>query len=388
MNKNVFLDYIDNYNVEDVQSSLENAFSMLNLNNVVKPKMKVLIKVCLADTVSSDSAINTHPSVVRAIVNIFSKMGVKCVVADSPYKKHTRTYLDQAYLNSGLLEVANLTPCELNRNLKVCEIETPNGVATKKLTLLDIINEVDLIVNVGKIKVDEELGYLGACSNIFGLVPGEKKTQILNRLLTQQDFNNYNLDILQAIKDKLAINILDGIVALEANKTPRMLYCLGVSENPYSLDAAVLDILGIKYENTILKQSEDRNLFSLEKPYKNLHKQIEDFKLQDFALTTINCNALLNKDEGSRKKYFNANQARPTIKCKTCKGCSICSKLCPTKAISMKYDGNGELYAEINYDKCIFCNKCIIGCPYDVVENKVPIGYKKLEKEINKYNEE
>jgi hypothetical protein len=34
MNKNVFLDYIDNYNVDEVQNSLENAFSELNLFNI------------------------------------------------------------------------------------------------------------------------------------------------------------------------------------------------------------------------------------------------------------------------------------------------------------------------------------------------------------------
>ena len=52
----------------------------------------------------------------------------------------------------------------------------------------------------------------------------------------------------------------------------------------------------------------------------------------------------------------------------------------------MKYDKNSELYAEIDYKKCIFCNKCIMACPYFVAKLHIPAGHKDLEKEINKFN--
>jgi Fe-S-cluster-containing dehydrogenase component len=53
----------------------------------------------------------------------------------------------------------------------------------------------------------------------------------------------------------------------------------------------------------------------------------------------------------------------------------------------MKYDKNGELYAEIDYNKCIFCNKCITACPYSVAKLKIPSAYLELEREINKFNQ-
>ena len=160
------------------------------------------------EAVSPDTAETTHPSVVRAMVNILAEKGVKCIVADSPYKKYTLSNLEQVYLNTGMLEVANLTPCELNKNLKICKIDTPKGVMAKSLTILDVVNEVDAIINIGKVKIDENLGYFGACANMFGLIPGEKKTQILTRLNTIEDFNNYNLDIMKTIEDKIILNIL------------------------------------------------------------------------------------------------------------------------------------------------------------------------------------
>lgn len=388
MNRNVWLDKIDDYNVKEIQSRLEHCFFDLDIKKLFKPKMRVLIKVCMPVSVSRDNAETTHPAVVSALVNVLSELGVKCIIADSPYKKYAIDSLDNVYLNTGMLEVANISKCELNRNLKTCKVNLPEGRATKTVNLLEVVNDVDAIINVGKIKLDNQLGYIGAVANLFGLIPGEKKTLALNGLLTQKDFNNYLLDVYSALQDKLILNVLDGIVALENDCTPRMLYCLAVSENIFALDKAVLDILSVDENETIIKTAKDREIIRNDFSIKVVNESVEDFKLEDFALPEINLSKKIHKNESERASYYNRNQAVPVIKEKKCKGCSICSKICPTNAISMKYDENGELFAKIDYDKCIFCNKCITACPYLVAKLYTPSGYKDLEKEINKFNKE
>ena len=382
MSKYVSLDYLNDYSIEDLINAVENGLQRLNLKNQFKPNMKVLIKVCLPDSVGQDTAETTNPAVVRALVDVLSKLGVKCVVADSPEKKYGEGSLSDAYLNSGMLEMANLTTCELNNNLQTTNIEIPKGIKTKGITILDIATKVDVIINVGKLKMDENLGYLGACSNIFGLIPGEMKTLVLNRQITLEDFNHYIIDMHQVLKDKIVLNVLDGIVSLEANKTQRMLNLLAMSECPYSLDAVVFDILNIKYENTILKQAQNRELFDFNKPYKAVGEKIERFKVEDFGLVEFDNFKTIKQPSG----YFKSHQQRVLIDKNKCKGCKICSKICPTNAIMMKYDKNGELYAEVDYKKCIFCNKCITACPYNVVEQKTPLAYKVMIREIEKYN--
>lgn len=47
-----------------------------------------------------------------------------------------------------------------------------------------------------------------------------------------------------------------------------------------------------------------------------------------------------------------------------CCGCSACSAVCPTQAISMKYDEEGFRYPEIEEDKCIRCEKCLTVCSF------------------------
>lgn len=388
MKNNVWLEKFDNYNMLELQQGFERAFFDLNLNGLFKPKMKVLIKINMPYAVSKDSAESTHPAVVGALINVLSKLGVVCIVADSPYKKYSLEALDQTYLNTGMLEIANLTKCELNRNLKTSKIKLNNGIVTKSLTLLDVVNNVDAIINVGKVKVDNNLGYLGAISNLFGLVPGEFKTLILNRLSTVEDYNNYLLDLYSAIESKVMLNVMDGIVAQEKDKTPRMLYCLGVSENIFSLDETILNILGIDAANSIIKQAKQREFILDNDSTKVVNKDVKDFKIEDFALPEIDINSKIHNSENEQKRYFNKNQARPKIDANKCKGCSICAKICPTNAINLKYDKNGEIFAEIDYTKCILCNKCITACPYLVAKLHVPKAHRELEKEINKFNKD
>ncbi|MFQ6752301.1 MAG: DUF362 domain-containing protein [Clostridia bacterium] len=387
MSKAVFLDYIEKYDVGDIKNAIREAFDILRLNNIFKPKMKVLIKACLPESASQDMAKTSHPAVITALVHVLTDLGLSCVLADSPYKKYSISTLEELYLNTGMLEVANLTTCELNHNLATTRLDVPNGKKTKSLQLLDVINHVDMIINVGKIKIDANLGYCGACQNIFGLIPGEMKTLIKNRQIDLGDYNNYIIDMLEALNDKIVLNVLDGIVALENEETPRMLSCIGLSTDPYALDASVIDILGIDYKDTILKQASERGFCEIDKPYRLVGEKIEKFIVEDFALSEFDTTTTL-ESKAERTKYFNANQRRVKIDSKICKGCGVCSKVCPTGAIMMKYDKFGELYAEVNYDKCIFCYKCHTACPYQKIDIVSPLGYKRIEKEINKFNTE
>ena len=185
----------------------------------------------------------------------------------------------------------------------------------------------------------------------------------------------------------MVLNILDGIVAQEAGETQRILSCLAVAESSLSLDATILDILGVNFNKTIIKQAIERGMLDSSRPYKEIGEKLDKFTIQDFAVTNFDEKTSIHKNKSQQKHYFAHNQRRIKIDCKKCKGCGICSKICPVGAIDMKQDKNGELYASIDYSKCIFCNKCYTACPYKVAEIISPSGFKRIEKEMNKYND-
>lgn len=376
----VSLNYLEEYDVDKLKEVVKSAFLILGAEKAFKPKMKVLIKVNLPLSASPNLAKTTHPAVVRAMVDVLNSYGVKCILADSPLKDANN--LDKVYFETGMLDVSNTANCELNHDLSANFVDIPDGLSIKSLYMLNLLNEVDAIVNIGKVKIDENLGYLGAASNLFGLVAGEYKNLVLNRLSTQRNFSNLLIDIFESLNKKLVLNVLDGIVALEAGQTPRVLSCLAVSENVFALDAAMIDILGLKKDNTFLLEAAQRGHIKLEHTYKLINEPIEKFQIEDFGLYEFNGESEIHTNKRTQKSYFKTHQNRTTISPNKCKGCSVCSKVCPTGAIMMKYDKNSELCAEIDYSKCIFCFKCKEVCPYKVVDFKTPLGYKMLMKNL------
>ncbi len=385
MNKDVSVRTLESFDIKEAENVVRECFADIGIEKLIRPKMKVLLKVCLPEAKNPNLALTTHPTIVRALINMLVELDVRVIVADSPYGKYNETNLEKVYLDTGMVEVANNTKCELNMNLATTTISNPDGVRSKSIEMLDVINKVDAIINVGKIRLDNKLGYMGVSANIFGLIPGEVKTQIIRRTDKLSDYYNYIIDILNALQDKLVLNVLDAVVAVEKNDTQRMLSCLGMSANPYALDSAFIKIIGMDYNNTIIKQASNRGLIDINNPYKMVGEKIDNFIVDDFSIPEFS--EELNFRNGIRQKtYFKKNIEHITINPKQCKGCSVCSKICPANAITMRYDKNGELYAEVDYAKCIYCKKCVVACPYSVVKVKTPSGHKKIRKQINKYN--
>lgn len=386
MNNQVAIKFLNNYNLDDVQKTMSELFACCNASKLFKANTKVLVKIDASVDANPDQAITTHPVVVQALVNVLTDLGVKCIIADSPTKKFSQNGLDKIYFETGMLEVANSARCELNHDLSVAKVEIPNGLKTKSALLLDVINNVDLIVNVGKLHYDDMVGMNGMATNIFGLVPGEVKQQVLNRLTTVDDFNNYVIDLISKLQQKIVLNVFDGVVAVETNASQRMLSCLAMGENIFSLDAVVNTIIGKDLSETIVKTASKRGFIDFEHPYKIINGDLKQFVLEDFDFGEINNSSNLHKNKCAQKNYFYQKQQRVVINPKKCKGCGRCSSVCPSNAIMMKYDKNGELFAKIDYNKCIFCGKCYTACPYSVADIKTPVGYKILNHNITKYN--
>ncbi len=386
MNNFVNLCRLEDYNLAALEQFVSDSISRLGVK--FKAGSNVLIKVCMPKKCKINEAITTHPNLVMAVVNVLTKLDVNCIVADSPYGRYTQTNLDAVYFSSGMLEVANSSKCELNEDMSTTNLPLANGVRAKNITTMGIINKVDAIVNLAKLKMDTRTGYVGALANLFGIIPGNCKNLMFNRQHTLKDYYNLLIDIYELLKDKLVLNIMDGIVARQADGTPNIMAILAASINPYALDAQILNILGMDRQNSIIKPAIERKIVSENIIYRPMGESEANFVNADFVCPEVNLESVLNDNRFANKCYFNSMQQHVTIDAKQCKGCEICSKICPVGAIMMKYDKNGELFATVDYKKCIYCNECFLKCPYKVIKLKTPVGYKSLNNKLSKFNEE
>jgi uncharacterized protein (DUF362 family) len=370
------------YALDTVSLKLKEGFELLGgLNKFIKPNHTVLIKPDLYHCAEPNEAKTTHPNIITALAELIAKIGAKCIIADSPKGDFKQSNLDNTYVKTQMLQASNNGDATLNANDDIAIITNPKGEHCRDIYVIDAVNDADVIINVGKFRCDKRLGLIGCGQNLFGIIPGKFKELIKSRCYTLKSYYNYNIDLYEALENKIVLNLLDGIVGCEANNDPRILNAILIGENPYAVDSVALKIINQNpEEDLLLSESVRRNKckFILE---------LEGDKLEPLVCSDFNYTSFLdNVKSGSLqtlKREYNRRQKRPIISSKLCKGCKICVSHCPMNAIKMEYSDMGE-YAFIDCDKCVNCFKCVEVCPYKVVQTKTPVKYSAINKMIKK----
>lgn len=371
------------YDSDIVKCGLKECFDLIGgLQTFIKPNHKVLIKPDLYNSTEPNIAKTTNPNIVIALAELIAEIGAKCIIADSPKGDFKQSKIDSTYGKTQMLKASNNGHAMLNINEDIAIITNPNGETCRDIYVLDAINDVDIIINVGKLRCDKNLGLIGCSQNLFGLVPGKFKELIKSRCYNLKSYYNYIIDLNEALENKVILNVLDGIVGNEANNDPRILNTILVGENSYSIDAVALKIINQEPENNLLLQeSVRRNKLNFK--FEILGDDIKPLVCSDFNYAILGENVKPSSERVFKREY-NSHQKRPIIPSKLCKGCKVCVQNCPMKAIEIKNSQMGE-YAKVDYSKCINCFKCVENCPYKVITTKTPFRYRSIDRMIKKH---
>jgi len=380
MNK-VALKYVENYEINEIEKGLTTALDLVGgLANFVKPKQRVMLKCTLGNKHLPDDGLSTHPNLIKVLANKITKLGATCTIVDSP--NNLSTSISKIYETTQMLDASNEGDAELNSNHDIFKFDF-DGKMTKKLTLIDAINDADIIINVPKLVVNQKLGLKGCLDNLFGLLPIEEQIITKSRLFDLKNYNEFLLDLHKYLKNKLVLNIVDGIVSFESNNCQRIMNALLVGENPFAVDYLTLKILNQDPKsNTLLSLATFHNIFDTNS-VSSVGDGFEKFLKPDYSYPELEGNQLINSASKS-KKIYKTYQARPTINTKKCKGCGVCIKTCPNRAIKEKYDKNNEMYASLDYSRCISCFRCVKACPYQVIDTINPSKNKQLNNRMSK----
>lgn len=383
-NSKVALQVCKDYVVDKVKRILEQEFDYLGgITKFIKPNSKVLIKPDLYMLTEPNKAKTTHPNIISALTELVEKAGAECIIADCPKGNFNQANLDKMYSKTQMLEASNDGYAVLNFNDAISIIHNKNGESERKFYVMDAINDVDVIINVGKFRCDKNLGLIGCSQNIFGILPDDMKKLVKNRCFTLNKYYNYIIDLFESIEHKIILNILDGVVSCESNDDPRILNTILMGENPYEVDSVALKIINQDpHDNLLLENASRRGKLN---PSISTQIDIPPLILTDYNYPNLKYGATIKNGSASKFRHeYNRTQKRAIICPKNCKGCKTCINICPMGAISMKVGELGEEYAVIDYDKCINCLQCVKNCPYQIITTKTPLKYKLLTKNIDK----
>jgi len=350
------------YDREAVQQAMDDVFALCGgIERFVKPGERVLIKVNLLMKRTPDRATTTHPEVMRAIVRAVQRAGGVAILADSPGGPYTRGMLAGVYETCGVSAVAKETGCELNDDFSVMTRTLPEGFAARKLDLLGILEKVDKVITVGKLKTHGLTTMTGAVKNLFGVIPGTVKVEYHARYQDVRLFSDMLLDICTAVKPCFAI--LDAIEGMEgegpSGGKPRLIGALVGGENPHAVDAVGARLIGLESKQVTTLEAAMRH--DLLPEYEVVGEEIEPLIQHDFDIP-------MKQRSSSMVRLINALpqflRPRPVFTHRKCDGCGVCMRACPAKAIAM----NESRRPQVDLKACIRCYCCQELCPKTDIE--------------------
>ncbi len=331
------------------------------LDQFIKRGTRVHIKPNLLTAKSPEKAATTHPLVLKSIVNRVMENGGEVTIGDSP--AGISRPIEEYWRITGIDDVAKKTGAKLVKLEKKGVVE--RSVNGKSYFIAFAVAEADVVINICKLKTHNLTLFTGAIKNMFGTIPGFKKSEYHKQAPKIEGFSEIIVDIFSAVKPQL--NIMDAVEIMEGNGPsagkPRHLGLIFASEDAVALDAVAAKIVGfnddeiltteIAYQRGIGEKVIDRiNILgeSLE-AFSDLRISLPTNRFQRYIPASV------------VKVLGKLVWLRPKPDVDRCKRCGACIATCPTQAMGPK-----EGFPVIDYNKCISCFCCDEVCPHDAID--------------------
>ena len=349
----------ETYDLEQVRRAVTTALAPLGgMKRFVRPGMSVLLKPNLVSAAALDRGVTTHPAVVEVVAGLVQEAGGMALVGDSPGGPIADN--DRVLSGTGMVDAAERAGAQIVRFEGVAWIRHGGADYFVARPVLD----VDLIINLPKLKTHVLTLYTGAIKNLFGVIPGTRKREVHCRAPGVIDFGQALVDVLELVRPGLTI--MDGILGQEGNGpgvggTPHPYGCVVASADPLALDTVVARALGYRTGEVVyLEQASARGL-GVSDP--RAVQILGDRAALDFGPLDLPKSHWYFRLPGwISKPVHRGATIRPRLSAAACVGCGRCVEVCPGDAIAL------EKQATIDLSRCIGCLCCAEICPQGAIE--------------------
>ncbi len=349
------------------EPALRKAIDLLGgIHNFIKPKDKVLLKVNLLLPASPNRAITTHPKIVEAMIKIVQEAKGEPWIGDS---SGGRSLTEPALRVTGIQKVAEEHGAKIMNFDKTgaYKIEIPKGRILKEIQIAKPVYDADCVVSMPKLKTHALTLYTGAIKNMFGTVPGGKKSLIHSVTGSSADkFAEAIMDIFSILP--VHLNIMDGIVGMEGigpnHGKPRKSNVVLASRDSIAMDSVASAIMGYSPKQIpTLRIAQERGFGSIDLDNITINgERIESVKTNYKKPIRIYKGLMFLP--ASFRNFFVETPRLPFPNPKGCNRCKICEETCPASAIKV-VDAPA-----FDYKKCIRCYCCYEVCPENGIKLK------------------
>lgn len=363
----VFVSNCESYDLKKVKTVIQHSIDELGgWGKYIEKNQKVLLKINLIGPKKAEKAATTHPEFIRAVGQLIKEFGANVYIGDSsggaiagmaPTKK--------SFVVAGIKKVADEEAFTIINFDEVGPVKKEiEGNYSKELYITKALGEMDVVINLPKMKTHSMSVYTGAIKNLFGAIPGLRKAKYHKDGPDPLIFGEFLTDIHKAI-DNMPLHIMDGIVSMQgegptAGRTYPARKVL-ISEDPLALDRIAIEMMGIDPERvTILRASINRNIGVWERT--SIDVLGDASKLKNYTLPK-RYRKNKSTDYDKIKGVIDFLKAVPIVNQKKCVQCNSCVDGCPVEAIDRETKF-------IDYDKCIDCLCCHELCMSEAVELK------------------
>ncbi|MHA1828171.1 MAG: DUF362 domain-containing protein, partial [Candidatus Heimdallarchaeaceae archaeon] len=193
--------------------------------------------------------ITTDPRIVKILAEILKEKGYKVLIGDS---SGSGTNNDLVLKKAGFKELEKEVDAKVVSLTKAEKRKLSKGVKLKETFFSSTVLNSQ-IINVPKMKTHTLTRVTLAIKNLFGCIPGMEKTHIHAIGNTAKGFSECLVDIYAELKDRIIINVMDAIIAMEglgpSGGKRKEIGLILASKDAVALDAVATAIMGTKPES-------------------------------------------------------------------------------------------------------------------------------------------
>ncbi|MGB4407349.1 MAG: DUF362 domain-containing protein [Sphaerochaeta sp.] len=356
----------ESYDQEKVDVAVEQACLASDMPSV--SGKRVLLKPNVLSDAKEDRCITTNTAVVRAVIHLLKKQGAKeILLGDSPGLQGP-SFVPKACKLDKVCKDEGVRWVDFTQNPKTRLVPYTRS---KSLPFASILEEVDLLFSLPKLKTHQLMYSTGSVKNLFGLVPGLHKSPCHVLFPTRELFASLMVGILSLAKP--SFSIMDAVIGMEgpgpANGKPRHMGLILASRDALSLDYAQAIVMGYDpLTIPIIVEGLRREEGTVPSSYPVLDANtlvVEDFQRIAQQKQTSFFHALIAPFFLSRYIRWRVKRERkaPVFLTGPCIQCRKCIEICPVHALHLQ--GKSII---IDERVCVRCYCCHEVCPAHAIE--------------------